>query len=167
VDIAHGLQYLHSQDIIHGDLSGNNVLIDRNGKASLVDFGLSALLPGRISQALLPTNPGGTAPWMAPEHFVFDDEGNALPVFSPKNDAYSFGGIMLQVLEGKVPYHYIARYETIICRISQGVTPKRPSTPVIIDSDWDFIQKCWSKDMERRPSDAEILAFVKLRAGNS
>ncbi|OJA14411.1 hypothetical protein AZE42_07675 [Rhizopogon vesiculosus] len=57
VDVAHGLQYLHLQDIIHGDLSGNNVLIDRNGKASLVDFGLSAIVPGRISQALLSTNP--------------------------------------------------------------------------------------------------------------
>ncbi|OAX32260.1 kinase-like protein [Rhizopogon vinicolor AM-OR11-026] len=49
VDVAHGLQYLHSQDIIHGDLSGDDVLIDRSGKASLINFGLSALLPGRIS----------------------------------------------------------------------------------------------------------------------
>ncbi|OJA13752.1 hypothetical protein AZE42_01526 [Rhizopogon vesiculosus] len=166
VDVAHGLQYLHSQHIIHGDLSGNNVLIDRNGKASLVDFGLSALLPGRMSQALLPTNPGGTAQWMAPEHLILDGEGNVSLVFSQKSDSYSFGGIMLQVLEGKVPYHYIA-CSNIMFYLMKGVTPNRPSAPVIVDSDWDFIQTCWSKDMECRPSDAEILAFVKQRAERS
>jgi serine/threonine protein kinase len=95
-DIARGLRYLHSRSMIHGDLSGNNVLIDKDGKAKLADFGLSALLPERMSQALLPTNPGGTAPYMAPECMKLDDEGNESLVFSPKSDVYSFGGIMLQ-----------------------------------------------------------------------
>lgn len=95
-DVARGLQYLHSQSIIHGDLSGNNILVDKNGKASLADFGLSALLPERTSQALLPTNPTCTAPYMAPEYLIFDDEGNMSLVFTPKSDVYSFGGIMLQ-----------------------------------------------------------------------
>jgi len=49
-----------------------------------------------MSQALLPTNPGGTAPYMAPECMKLDDEGNESLVFSPKSDVYSFGGIMLQ-----------------------------------------------------------------------
>ncbi|KAG1868010.1 kinase-like domain-containing protein [Suillus tomentosus] len=44
-DIAEGLRYLHSRSITHGDLSGNNVLVDKDGKASLTDFGLSALVP--------------------------------------------------------------------------------------------------------------------------
>jgi hypothetical protein len=72
-----------------------------------------------------------------------------------------------QVLEGKAPYHYIFRYDTIICCVSQGVTPKRPSKPVVIDSDWDFIQWCWSKDMDCRPSDADIITFMEGRVGES
>ncbi|KAG1845178.1 kinase-like domain-containing protein [Suillus subluteus] len=164
-DVARGLQYLHSQSIIHGDLSGNNVLVDKDGKARLADFGLSALLPERISQALVPTNPGGTVPYMAPEYLTLDDEGNESPVFSSKSDVYSFGGIMLQVLEGKVPYHYIRKPVAIISCISRGIKPRRPSTPVVIDSDWSFIQKCWLGDMERRPSDEDILEFVEARAG--
>ncbi|KAG2108626.1 kinase-like domain-containing protein [Suillus discolor] len=165
-DIAQGLQYLHSQSIIHGDLSGNNVLIDEDGKAHLTDFGLSALVPERISQALMPTNCGGTAPYMAPECLALDDEGNEpAPVFSPKNDVYSFGGIMLQVLEGKVPYHYISGgYLTLLTLILRGIRPERPPAPVIRDSDWNFIQSCWLEDMERRPSDADILEFVEARA---
>ncbi|KAG2356602.1 kinase-like domain-containing protein, partial [Suillus spraguei] len=95
-DVARGLQYLHSNSIIHGDLSGNNVLVDKDGKASLIDFGLSALHSERISQALVPINAEGTVHYMAPECLTFDDEDNEWSVLSPKSDVYSFGGIMLQ-----------------------------------------------------------------------
>ncbi|KAG2069805.1 kinase-like protein [Suillus decipiens] len=159
-DVARGLQYLHEQSVIHGDLSGNNVLVDKNGTASLTDFGLSAFLPDRMSQALLPTNHICTVPYMAPEYLMFDDEDNISPVFTPKSDVYAFGGIML-LARGKVPYHYICNQAAIINSISHGKIPRRPS--VIIDSDWSFMQTCWLRDMERRPSDEDILEFVEGR----
>jgi serine/threonine protein kinase len=164
-DVARGLQYLHSQLIVHGDLSGNNVLVDENGKARLADFGLSALLPGRMSQALVPSNPTCTVQYMAPEYLIFDDEGNLTPDFTSKSDVYSFGGIMLQVFGGKVPYHYITRYETIICFIIKGIRPQRPPASVVIDTDWDFIQRCWLEDAKCRPSTEDILEYVERRAG--
>ncbi|KAG1796463.1 hypothetical protein EV424DRAFT_1425060 [Suillus variegatus] len=71
---------------------------------------------------------------------------------------------MLQVLEGKVPYHYVHRYEVIINLISRGTRPKRPPAPVIEDSDWNFIQSCWLEYMGSRPSDEDILEFVEERA---
>ncbi|KAG1765981.1 kinase-like domain-containing protein [Suillus placidus] len=162
-DVARGLQYLHSQSIVHGDLSGNNVLVDENGKACLTDFGLSALLPGRMSQAMLPTNPTCTVQYMAPEYLKFDAEGDLTPNFTTKSDVYSFGGIMLQVLEGKVPYHYITRYESIIYHILKDIRPKKPPASVVIDTDWDFVQRCWLEDAECRPSDEDILQFVEGR----
>jgi serine/threonine protein kinase len=145
-------------------LSGNNVLVDKNGTACLVDFGLSAFLPDRMSQALLPTNHICTVPYMAPEYLIFDDEDNITPVFTPKSDVYAFGGIMLQVLEGKVPYYYIQQQAAIINCISRGRTPKRPPTAVVNDNDWNFMQTCWLGDMERRPSDEDILEFLEERA---
>ncbi|KAG1737454.1 kinase-like domain-containing protein [Suillus lakei] len=159
-NVARGLQYLHSQSIVHGDLSGNNVLVDKNGTASLTDFGLSAFLPDKISQALFPTNPTCTVPYMAPEYLTSDGENN----LSPKSDVYSFGGIMLEVLEGKVPYYYIRNQPAIINCISRGIRPKRPPASVVIECDWDFIQRCWLGDMGGRPSDEEILEFVERRA---
>jgi len=42
-NVASGLQYMHANDIIHGDLTGPNVLIDADGTACLSDFGLSLL----------------------------------------------------------------------------------------------------------------------------
>ncbi|KAG1831057.1 kinase-like domain-containing protein [Suillus variegatus] len=184
-DIAQGfsvIEAVHSRSITHGDSSGNNVLVDKDGKASLTEFGLSALVPERRSQTLVPTICGGTAPYMAPECLAVDDEDyESTPVFSPKSDVYSFGGSMLQarnlnyqylnqlkslqVLEGKVPYYYIhLNTLTILTFILRGKRPKRPLVSVVGDSDWNFTQTCWLKD-ERRPSDEDILKFVEGRAG--
>ncbi|KAG2356485.1 kinase-like domain-containing protein [Suillus spraguei] len=154
------LRAVHSQSIVHGDLTGNNVLVHKNGKASLTDFGLSALLPGRMSQALLPINPACTAQYMAPEYLIFDAKGSFAPDFTWKGDL-----TLLQVLEGKVPYHYILKYESIIYSILKGIRPKRPPGFVIIDGDWHFIQRCWLEDAECRPSTEDILGFVEERAG--
>lgn len=162
-DVARGLQYLHSQQIIHGDLSGFNVLIDDDGKARLTDFGLSALIPARMSQALLPTTLGGTLHWIAPEYLRADASDEPFEL-SQASDVYSFGGIMLQVLEGKIPYHYITRTAAIIGQISQGITPRRPVAPVIIDNDWDFIQQCWSSHAASRPSATDIVTLMEARA---
>ncbi|KAG1793589.1 kinase-like domain-containing protein [Suillus plorans] len=91
------IEAVRSRPITHGDSSDNNVLVDKDGKASFTEFSLSALVPERRSQALVPTNCGGTAPYMAPECLAVDDEDDeSTPVFSPKSDVYSFGGIMLQ-----------------------------------------------------------------------
>ncbi|KAG2060084.1 kinase-like protein [Suillus hirtellus] len=100
-DIARGLHYrmFNGLSCVKPQLkfAQNNVLVDEVGKASLTDFGLSALVPGRISEALMPTDCAGTIAYMAPECLALDDEGNeSAPVLSPKSDVYSFGGIMLQ-----------------------------------------------------------------------
>ncbi|KAI6155408.1 kinase-like domain-containing protein, partial [Pisolithus tinctorius] len=66
LDIARGMNYLHSHGIAHGDLKGENVLISGSGRALVTDFGFSRLLnPPPILDVDPPR--GGTLPWMAPE----------------------------------------------------------------------------------------------------
>jgi hypothetical protein len=72
--------------------------------------------------------------------------------------------IVLKVLEGKVPYHYITRYESTIYHVLKGIRPKKPPASVVIDTDWDFIQRCWLEDADCRPSAGDILEFVEGRA---
>ncbi|KAF9236373.1 kinase-like domain-containing protein, partial [Melanogaster broomeanus] len=154
---------VHSWPIVHGDLSGSNVLIDANGSAYIADFGLSTLLTeleGLSSATSLRAR--GTLRWAAPELFDLDENSTRI---SPtlQSDVYSFGGIMLQVLTGKVPYHYYGREGQIIRAISEGKTPQRPSQELITDHQWWFMQQCWSSldGDQSRPSVEDIVKFLE------
>ncbi|KIJ10290.1 hypothetical protein PAXINDRAFT_86264, partial [Paxillus involutus ATCC 200175] len=166
-DVAAGLQYLHSRSVVHGDLSGPNVLIDDNGRACICDFGLSTLLTqlGGSTFATTHQHPG-TLRWTAPE--LLDFQGSAPIIPSPRSDVYSFGRIMLQILTGKVPYHYCTREGQVMHAISKGEIPKRPRQELVTDRQWSFMQRCWMPlgADEPRPGDEEIVEFVRQELVN-
>ncbi|KAF9236048.1 kinase-like domain-containing protein, partial [Melanogaster broomeanus] len=192
-DVAVGLQYLHSQFIVHGDLSGSNVLIDSKGRACITDFGVSMLLTElRGSTFAITVQERGTLRWVAPEnlHLNMQVSGNRenVPEISPttRSDIYSFGRIMLQVrryrdsscseamslrkikvLTGKIPYHYYPVDARVMLAISQGENPQRPDLAAITDRRWAFIQKCWSTVAEgrSRPSGEEVVEFMRDEFG--
>ncbi|KIJ07795.1 hypothetical protein PAXINDRAFT_139697 [Paxillus involutus ATCC 200175] len=138
---------VHSQSIVHGGLSG--VLeraIDANGRACISDFGLSIILTKLGGSTYASSHAGGTLRWTAPElldtQVPEDDE--PLDVFpTPRSDVYSFGSIMLQILTGKVPYHYYVRESQVLSAISKGMIPKRPGRALVTDRQWTFMQRCW------------------------
>ncbi|KIJ10300.1 hypothetical protein PAXINDRAFT_52882, partial [Paxillus involutus ATCC 200175] len=147
-DVAAGLQYLHSRSVVHGDLSGSNVLIDGNERACISDFGLSTLLTQLGGSTFATSNQSpGTLRWAAPELLEFHEaEGGENPpqiIPSPRSDVYSFGRIMLQILTGKVPYHYCTREVQVMHAISRGVIPQRPGRELVTDRQWLFLQRCW------------------------
>ncbi|KAF9237382.1 kinase-like domain-containing protein [Melanogaster broomeanus] len=95
LDIGNGLVYLHSLSIIQGDLSPNNVLLDKNYHARLTDFGHASLI-GETPEALVYLKKSsmeqGTIRWAAPEQRTPD----ATSQRTTKSDIYSFGNIALQ-----------------------------------------------------------------------
>lgn len=72
-DVIAGLQYLHVNNIAHGDLTSPNVLIDRHGTACLADFGLSMTLSAAASWT---STLQGIFPWMAPKLFKETEDGS-------------------------------------------------------------------------------------------
>ena len=97
-DIALALSFLHSNDIIHRNLSGNNVLLIRNVLAKVSDFGM-ARLSSFDSQAshLTYTMSPATRAYMPPEAFKHD------PNYDEKVDCFSFGVIAVQIVTQKFP----------------------------------------------------------------
>ena len=81
----HGLSYAHGRDVVHGDITPGNILIDQAGTPMLVDFGL-AVTPGHLSL-------GGTPGYMAPEAAA------GQPV-DKRSDVYSSCVVLAELLTG-------------------------------------------------------------------
>ena len=96
-DIALALAYLHSNGIIHRDLSSNNVLLIGRNKAKVTDFGMAKFFDSsRTSMTPLTVCPG-TLAYMSPE--ALQDQ----PVYTKKLDTFSFGVLNIQVITRQLP----------------------------------------------------------------
>ena len=93
-DIALALVYLHSNGLIHRDLTGNNVLFIAGIRAKITDFGMSKLVNPRMTALTL--CPGNQL-YMSPEAL---DEAK---LYTAKLDVFSFGVIVIQILTRQFP----------------------------------------------------------------
>ena len=93
---ALGLEYLHREGIVHGDLHGGNILVDGHGHVRLTDFGLS-LLAEATPNMYGSMHGGGFASYRAPE--LHDPEQFDLPSTRPTfpTDVYAFGCTCVEV----------------------------------------------------------------------
>lgn len=156
-DVATGLHYLHSLDIIHGDLTGANILISKNGVACLSDFGLSTIIAEFQGTSYYTSSIHGNIRWTAPELYRID----AVPSVTFFSDVYSFGSVMHQVLSGCIPYHnFKSDVQVLLCLINR-IRPERPIHNVS-DAHWCFIQRCWVDNPRARPSITEVLAAISF-----
>ncbi|KAK8675145.1 hypothetical protein V6N13_033215 [Hibiscus sabdariffa] len=93
--VTRGLMYLHTQEnIIHGNLTSSNVLLDEDTNAKIADFGLSRLMTAAANANVIATT--GALGYRAPEL-------SKLKKANTKTDAYSLGVIILELLTGKSP----------------------------------------------------------------
>ncbi|KAJ7578093.1 kinase-like domain-containing protein [Mycena floridula] len=148
--IASGMEYLHSKDIVHGDLKAQNILVDKRGNPSICDFGVSKILGARG----FTTMSVGTAPYMAPELFFVVDavtQDRSLPTTTKSSDVYSFGLLVLEILTGGSPKRRPGR-PIINSKEYSGLCPQRSDYPGVKNDLWDnCLMPCWSFDPGKRP----------------
>ena len=152
-EIATGMAYLHSQQLLHGDLSSNNVLFDKDYAAKISDFGLSRDFAGVtvITSAL------GTTCYMAPELLSSGKLNKA-------GDVYSYGILLLEMLTGKRAFSGMRYVEVITSKLadeSNLLLESIPSdAPEVIK---EVICECTRMEYNTRPSFDQVLTrFVGI-----
>ncbi|KAJ8585674.1 kinase-like protein [Rhizopogon salebrosus TDB-379] len=161
-DIVAGLRYLHAEDVIHGDLTGMNVLIHDDGTACIADFGLSLLSPELmgINQGSSTLATHGNIRWLAPE--LLGLQKNDLHARPNKcSDIYSFGGVILQVLTSRIPYYYHRTDTAVILSMYNGEKPDRSRYPTFSSKYWDLIDECRSVAPHDRPSVESVAEEIR------
>jgi serine/threonine protein kinase len=90
-EVAQGIEYLHSQGVVHGDLRGSNILIDGGHHPRLADFGLGSLSDATVGSQTAKGH--GSLRYMAPELL------RPSPLFqrTPPTDVYSFACVCIEV----------------------------------------------------------------------
>lgn len=166
IDIARGMNYLHEckpDPIIHCNLKPKHILLDAGDKLKVAGFGLIKLSKVSLEKAKL-ANPlshvNKLSFYMAPE--VYKNE-----IFDRKVDAFSFGLILYEMLDGAPPFHPSATEEVVKMICLEGIRPPLKFKSRSCPSDLrELIEECWSTNPMRRPTFAEIIVRLNKMLSN-
>jgi tRNA A-37 threonylcarbamoyl transferase component Bud32 len=144
--------HAHAKGIIHRDLKPDNVLIDRDGRPRITDFGLAKLRDTEPGANLTGTGQIlGTPAYMAPEQAMGAREAGAAA------DVYALGGILYYVLTGRPPFSGGSLTELLFSVVQKPPVPPRQINPDVLAELEAVCLKCLEKDPQKRYASAEEL----------
>jgi len=158
--ISLGLSYLHSEEIVHGDLRGNNILIDSDFNVKLTDFGMSRI--SETVQETYATMPGGAIRWQSPE--LLDPDLFNMDSSKPTcaSDVYSFACTCVELIAMRTPFEGLNDYRVVV-DIVKGKRPSRPTLPdggMVSDELWTLVNFCWAQEPSARPSAKDVVRHM-------
>ncbi|KDQ29826.1 hypothetical protein PLEOSDRAFT_1040044, partial [Pleurotus ostreatus PC15] len=164
--VCAGLAYLHSRSVVHGDLTGCNVLINGDGDACLSDFGLSTIISDLQGVSTFTSSIGGNVRFAAPELYeVGDDDIRTFP--TARSDIYSLGSVILQIMTNEAPFYDpcddMKKFRSLLKNYT--VATFRPPIPSNQLGDiWKLAGDCWEVDHRKRPTMQMIISRLSTIA---
>ncbi|THH29181.1 hypothetical protein EUX98_g5007 [Antrodiella citrinella] len=175
--VALGLTYLHENFIVHGDINGENILIDENGNVRLTHPGLSII--NEETPRKYASKHQVAYQYRAPELFEPEEFNLSSPKQTAESDIYAFACTcievrassclslvkivdadiaLLKVYTESLPFSDMPMYPLAKSVVS-GKRPKRPKTTdgeTMSEPIWHITQRCWSQQPSERPPAKEV-----------
>ena len=152
IQIAQGMEAAHSNHIIHRDIKPQNIIISKEGKVKVTDFGIAKM----ATSETITSNAMGSVHYISPEQARggFSDE---------RSDIYSLGITMYEMLTGRVPFSGDNTVSVALLHLQEEPLPMRELEPFIPVSLDRIVQKCLQKKPERRYlSASDLIADLKM-----
>ena len=151
IQMCNGIGAAHAAGIVHRDIKPQNVMISRDGKVKVTDFGIAKA----VSSNTISSNAMGSVHYTSPEQ--------ARGGYSDaKSDIYSIGITLYEMVTGRVPFDGESTVEVAMKHLQQEITPPSEYAPDIPYSLEQIILKCTQKNSERRyASTADLTRDLK------
>lgn len=156
IQISMGIEAAHNNHIIHRDIKPQNIIISKDGKVKVTDFGIAKAATSNT----ITSNVMGSVHYTSPEQARggYSDE---------KSDIYSLGITMFEMLTGRVPFNGETTVAIAIKHIQEEMIPLREIVPDVPASVESIVLKCCQKSPDRRyQSMAELIADLKYALMN-
>jgi tRNA A-37 threonylcarbamoyl transferase component Bud32 len=155
LDVLEGLQYAHSEGMVHRDVKPGNILLSKSGQAVLTDFGIAQIIGGTrytVSGALM-----GTLNYMSPEQGL---EGEC----DSRSDIYSLGIVFYEILTGDPPFDADTPLAILMKHVNDPLPPLRKIEPSIPRPLERVVLKALAKRREQRYQSADEMAEALRKA---
>ncbi len=151
IQVSMGIEAAHNNHIIHRDIKPQNIMISKEGKVKVTDFGIAKA----VTSNTITSNVMGSVHYTSPEQARggYSDE---------KSDIYSLGITMFEMLTGRVPFNGETTVAIAIKHIQEPMPSPREYIPEIPISVEQIVFKCTQKSPDRRyQSMPEVVADLK------
>ncbi|KAH7338825.1 kinase-like domain-containing protein [Rhizoctonia solani] len=162
IQITKGVAYIHSVNMVHGDLKACNILVSSAGFLKITDFDYSIFPECSLALSATSRTGGGTLRWMAPELVLATDENP--PQRNMGTDIYALGMTFLEIITNAHPYAECRYDQQILIKLLHKQHPKRseeyfPNTEWG-NQIWSLLVQCWDFNSTSRPVASDILRLL-------
>ena len=151
IQVSMGIEAAHKNHIIHRDIKPQNIIISKDGKVKVTDFGIAKAATSNT----ITSNVMGSVHYTSPEQARggYSDE---------KSDIYSMGITLFEMLTGRVPFNGDTTVAIAIKHIQEEMPSPKEFVPEIPDSVAAIVLKCCQKSPDRRYQNmGELIADLK------